>query len=76
MSEIDLDVVTAYNILLRVPLTVVSAEICFKLKIIYDFTLPRAADNSFHYNTENKVAEFYVLIDKGVINILWSIKVA
>lgn len=75
MSEIDLAVVTVYNILLRIPLTVVSAEIHFKWKIIYDFTLPRAADNWFHCNTENNVDGFYRFIDKGVINILWSIKV-
>lgn len=76
MSEIDLAVVTAYNMLLRIPLTVVSAEIRFKWKIIYDSTLPRAADNWLHCNTENNVDGFYRFIDKGVINISWSIKVA
>lgn len=61
MSEIDLDVVTAYSVLLRAPLTVASAGICFKLKLFMISTLPRAVDNAFHYSTENKAAGFYGL---------------
>jgi hypothetical protein len=47
-----------------------------QIEIIYDFSLPRAVDNSFLYNTENEAAEFmacrqesykYLLANQGGI---------